>query len=573
MLGKLGYRARGCLLALSLAGLAPAPALPDTLSGAYLAAMQADFRNDYAAAARYFAQALARDPENPALLQNTIAARIALGEVAAGVELAPRLASAMPENQFAALALMADALQRGDYDAAAAAAEDPALELNPLLAGLVTGWIEFGREDFDAAMARFDALSGNEALEAYGQYHKALALALAGDFGGAEAILAGDDDGPLHPDREAVLAHAEILAQIEREDDAVAILEGAMQAGFPDAALIDLRRRLIEGGEVAFTQVAGPSDGAAEAFFTLGTALNTDDADRFALIYARLAHHIAPEMIKARLLAGEILERHGQHSLAADALGGVDEASPWFVTSELRRAATQRGAGDPEAGIATLEALAARFPELLDVHSALGDALRAEERYAAAAEAYSRAVDLIEAPQRIHWPLYYTRAIAHERAGDWEPAEADFRQALALEPDQPLVLNYLGYSLVEQQRNLDEALDMIERAVAGQPDDGYITDSLGWVLYRLGRFEEALPHMLRAVELLPADAVINDHLGDVLWKVGREREARFQWRRSLSLGPADDLDMDRVRAKLDVGLAQVLADERAESRRAADGDG
>jgi tetratricopeptide (TPR) repeat protein len=557
-------RAAAVALALGLAWMpAAAPAAANGLAGAYLSATQADFRNDYEAAAEHFGRALERDPDNVALMQNVVVARVAMDDMAGAAELAPRLAEAMPDNQVAALVLMAEALRAGDFEAAAVHADNRALNLNPLLSGLVAGWIEVGLEDFNAAQALFDALRGNEALEAYGQYHKALALALAGDFVSAAAIFAGEEDeGPLHPDRDALVAHAEVLAQIEREGDAVALIDEALATGFPDAALIELRARLAAGGEVPFAQITAPADGAAEAFFTLATALNTEDADRFALIYARLAHHIRPDLTKARLLAAEVLERHGQYTLATAALAGVPADSPWYVTSELRRAATQRAAGDAEAGIATLKGLAERYPGLVEVHSALGDALRVAERYEEAAAAYGAAIDLVETPQPVHWVLFYTRAIAYERAGDWEPAEADFRRALELEPDQPLVLNYLGYSLVEQRRDLDEALDMIERAVAGQPDDGYITDSLGWVLYRLGRHEEALPHMLRAVELLPADAVINDHLGDVLWKVGRKREAEFQWRRALSLGPADDLDMDRVRRKLDIGLDAVLGEER-----------
>jgi tetratricopeptide (TPR) repeat protein len=560
----LGTRWIGRLVgALIAAASVVAPGHAAGLAGPYLAGMQADFRNDYAAAADYFARALARDPGNVALMQNVVVARVAAGDLDGAVEAAPPLLEAMPENQVAALLLMADALRNGNFEAAAQHAENRALNLNPLLAGLVSGWIEVGLENFTEAQARFDALRGNEAVEAYGLYHKALALALAGDFVSAEAILAGDEEGPLHPDRDALLAHAEILAQLSREEDAVALIDEALDRGFPDTALVDLRERLVAGEAVPFTQITAPADGAAEAFFTLATALNTEDSDRFALIYARLAHHIRPDLTKASLLAAEVLEAHGQFELATAALADVAADSPWYVTSELRRAATQTAAGDSAAGIATLQALAAAEPELVEVHSALGDALRVEERYVEAAEAYSTAIALLGDPQPVHWVLYYTRAIAYERAGMWPEAEADFREALALEPDQPLVLNYLGYSLVEQRRNLDEALDMIERAVAGQPDDGYITDSLGWVLYRLGRYEEALPHMLRAVELLPADAVINDHLGDVLWKVGRHREAEFQWRRALSLGPADDLDMDRVRRKLDVGLDEVLAGETA----------
>jgi tetratricopeptide (TPR) repeat protein len=136
-------------------------------------------------------------------------------------------------------------------------------------------------------------------------------------------------------------------------------------------------------------------------------------------------------------------------------------------------------------------------------------------------------------------------------------------------------LNYLGYSLVEKRKNLDEALDMIERAVAARPDSGYIVDSLGWVLYRLGRYDEAVGHMERAVELMPVDPVVNDHLGDVFWAVGRKREAEFQWKRALSFiraGEGDgEADPDRIRRKLEVGLDVVLAEEGAEPLKVANG--
>jgi len=169
---------------------------------------------------------------------------------------------------------------------------------------------------------------------------------------------------------------------------------------------------------------------------------------------------------------------------------------------------------------------------------------------------------LIGQPERRHWFLFYVRGIAYERSGRWEEAERDFRKALELEPDQPNVLNYLGYSLVEKGIKLDEALEMIRKAVEKRPNDGYITDSLGWALYRLGRYEEAVEPMERAVELTPLDPVINDHLGDVYWMVGRKREARFQWKRALSFGP-DEKDAARIRRKLEVGLDKVLEEERA----------
>jgi tetratricopeptide (TPR) repeat protein len=549
--------------ALLVALTAAHPAAATGLSGAYLAAMQADFRNDYTEAAAYYDRALAIDPENVGLLINAVVSRVAMGDVTASRVLADRLEAADPGNQVAAIVRLSDFLAAGDFAAAAQVVDGAGEALNPLLAGLLAGWIAVGREDFDAAQARFDAMTGNEALAAYGQYHKALALALAGDFVSAETIFAGDADGPLHLNRSSIVAHAETLAQLGREADAIAVIDEAMANGLPDAPLQGLRDRLAAGEEVPFDVVGGARDGAAEAFVTLADALNTEDSRRLALVHARLAAHIRPDLTEARLLAAEVLEAQEQYTLATAALADVPETSPWYVTAEIRRANTQRAAGDPDAGIATLAALAASHGDQLEVQSALGDALRMAERFPEAVEAYGRAIALVDDPQPVHWVLFYTRGIANERAGNWDDAEADFRAALELEPDQPLVLNYLGYSLVEQHRDLDEALGMIERAVKGQPDDGYITDSLGWVLYRLGRYDEAVKPMLRAVELTPDDPIINDHLGDVLWMVGRKREAEFQWRRALSFGPADDLDMDRIRKKLEVGLDAVLAGEQA----------
>ncbi|MEO1239893.1 MAG: tetratricopeptide repeat protein, partial [Pseudomonadota bacterium] len=167
-----------------------------------------------------------------------------------------------------------------------------------------------------------------------------------------------------------------------------------------------------------------------------------------------------------------------------------------------------------------------------------------------------------------HWVVHFARGITHEREDRWEEAEADFRKALELNPGQPQVLNYLGYSFVEMNTNMEEALELIEQAVEGRPDSGFITDSLGWALYRLGRYDEAVVHMERAVELEPVDPIINDHLGDVYWAVGRHREAEFQWHRALSFEPEEE-DAERIRRKLEVGLDVVLEEEGAPALRMA----
>jgi len=197
--------------------------------------------------------------------------------------------------------------------------------------------------------------------------------------------------------------------------------------------------------------------------------------------------------------------------------------------------------GETDKAAGELRDMALDRPERSDALIALAEIYRSKERYTEAAAAYDQAVGRIPNLEQRHWSLLYARGMSLERSDQWDRAEADFLHALELEPDQPLVLNYLGYSWVEKGHNLNKAREMIESAVAQRPNDGYIVDSLGWVLYRLGEYKTALRHLERAVELRPGDSVIIDHFGDALWRVERYEEAQFQWLRALSFGSDDDL--------------------------------
>ena len=319
----------------------------------------------------------------------------------------------------------------------------------------------------------------------------------------------------------------------------------------------------LEAGEVlTFDIVTSASDGMAEVFQSVASALNGDAADQYTLSYIRTADYLRPGDTDTILLMASLLEQLDQYDLATRAYDQVARDDPSFHAAEMGRAEALRRAGRSDAAIKVLQQLAESHAEIALVHQTLGDALRRLERYDEASQAYDQAVALHEIPDRQHWILYFARGITHERSDRWPLAEADFRLALELSPDQPQVLNYLGYSLVELRQNLDEALGMIESAVQARPDDGYITDSLGWVLYRLGRFDEAAVHMERAAQLTPTDPIISDHLGDVYWAVGRTLEARFQWRRAMSFDPEED-DVIRIRRKLEVGLDRVLEEEGA----------
>jgi tetratricopeptide (TPR) repeat protein len=193
----------------------------------------------------------------------------------------------------------------------------------------------------------------------------------------------------------------------------------------------------------------------------------------------------------------------------------------------------------------------------LEILDALGNILRAHKLYAEAIPYYDQALALVPKPERRHWVYYYARGTSYERLKNWSAAEGDLEKALQLYPDQPLVLNYLGYSWVDQGRNLKEGMAHIEKAVALKPDDGYIVDSLGWAHYMQGNFAEAVRYLERAVELKPDDPVLNDHLGDALWRVGREREARFQWDQALSLKPEPE-DEAKIKKKIESGLTGAV---------------
>ena len=532
----------------------------DGLAGAYLAARQASVSADYTNAATYYTEALVRDPGNPVLLENALLAQIGLGSIDRALPIARMLKQSGSTSQMADLVLLADQLKReayGEVEADFAAGRD----LGPLLTGLVKSWADLGQGRANAALAGFDTLSKGAGLTSFAMYHKALALASAGDFEGADHILSGTAVGPVTLDRRGIVAQVEVLSQLERNKDAIDLIDSAYVVEL-DPGMKNLRDRLVAGEVIPFDIARSALEGEAEAFLSLAAALSGDAEDEITLIYARIADYLRPGNADAILLSGDILTRQKQFDLATAAFNRVAADSPAFVQAEMGRADALSRAGKKDAALEVMQQLAERHPEAPVVLVTLGDLYRNQERYLDAIVAYDQAIAGLGEPSAKHWVVYYTRGIAHERTGNMQQAEADMRLALKLNPDQPQVLNYLGYSFVDANRNLDEALTMIEKAVAALPDDGYIIDSLGWALYRLGRTEEALAPMEHAVELEAVDPILNDHLGDVYWAVGRKLEAEFQWHRALSFKPTAK-DEARIRRKLELGLDAVLQEEGA----------
>ena len=542
------------------------PLQANGLAGAYLAARTASAESDFEASSQYFSKALVNDPANPVLMENAIVAFMSLGDFDRALAVSRRLESLDEGNQITNMLRLAEVVKNGDY-AAANELLDEGEKVGPLVDGLTRAWIQVGEGNMSAALASFEQLSEGAGLESFGMYHKALALALVGDFEGADEILSGKTGVDIPPTRNGVIARSEILSQLEKNDEALALIDGIFGVEL-DPALREIHDKLSAEEILPFTAVSSPQDGVAEVFFTVAGALAGEANDGYTLLYTRVAAYLRPSNSSTILLTARLLENLGRYELATDEYDLIPPDDSAYLAASLGRANALIRSDHREAAVEVLQQLAKSNPDQSVVHVDLGDLYRGLDRFGEAVESYDNAVALFDEPNAQQWGVYFARGISHERLDDFDLAEKDFRTALELNPEQPQVLNYLGYSFVELNRNLDEALDMIERAVAGRPNDGYITDSLGWVLYRLGRYDEAVGHMERAAELTPVDPVINDHLGDVYWAVGRQREAEFQWSRAMSFEPEEE-DAKRIRRKLEVGLDVVLEEEGAKPLKVA----
>ena len=563
---------------LALVALTAAASLPvraENLSGAYLAARQADMSSDFSAYVEYGTRALALDPGNTDIMSSLLAAQVGLGNFDEAVAVARRLEQVAPEDQVAGMVLLAEAVNHEDW-ARVLELQGRGYSVGGLLDGMVTAWAELGAGRMSQALAVFEEFAAKPGSETFVLYHQAMALALVGDYGAAARILSGEAGPSLQLNRDGIVAYAQILSQLERNSDAVEMLDLVMpEVG--DAATKNLRDRLAAGESLPFEAIASPAQAIAEAFYAVADSLVSEVDASVILLYSRVAEFCDPKFSYAILLSAELLELMDRYPLAVETYGRIKPDSPVYPQAALGRAEALRRWGKTEEAIGALRVLAEAYPDNILVQMSLGDTLRFERRYGEATPAYDAAVALLEGDDPSQWSLYFYRGVTHERVGRWEQAEADFRKALALNPGEARVLNYLGYSFVEMNRNLGEALEMIELAVRNRPNDGYITDSLGWVYYRLGRYPEAVVQMERAVELLPLDPVVNDHLGDTLWAVGRRLEARFQWKRALSFitdeTEMNEIDPDRIRRKLQIGLDAVLDEEGAPPLNRSDDNG
>lgn len=529
-----------------------APASPQAGAyGSYLAGRLAASDHDMPEAARLFRRSLADDPNNPDLLGRAVLYTAAAGNIDDAAKLADRVIAVTPDDRVARLALAVVALKQQDYAKAreqiAKSAKGP---FTALTLSLLDAWAAQGEGKTDAALASLKAITTEGGTAALQTFHSALILDVAGR--NADADTAYRQALALAPDSPRIVeGYGRFLERTGRAADARTFYS-KYSSDVALAPVIVVAQARVTAGQSPERLVPSAEGGVAESLFGIAASLSDDASADVAILYLRFALYLEPDFSLAKIVLADRFESLRKFDDAIQVYRGL-ENSPYRFAAAVQIAADETRLNQNDKAIADLATLTQQQPNDITVWTALGDAYRASEKYPQAADAYDHAVKLRNPVTKKDWPLFYARGVAEERSHNWAAAERDLQQALKLSPDQPQVLNYLGYSWVDQGRNLPQAVAMLERARALSPNDGYIVDSVGWAYYRLGRYQDAAKTLEQAVLLVPGDPTINEHLGDAYWKTGRKLDAHFQWSHALAFGP-DEKQKAEIEKKLQSGL-------------------
>ncbi len=531
---------------LCLAGIAgaketvPEPPAGDALDfAAYLSARYAASEHDMAGAAKYYSLSAERVPDDPTLLAAASFYATTSGDLDQSVKIARKIVATTPDDRISRLVLASDALKHGDYkDARAEIGKSAKGAFTVLTVALVDAWAAAGAGDGDAAIADLKALRGQAGFDAIVAFHQALLLDYLGRTQDADTAYSDalKTDGPSP---RLVNAYGRFLERNGRAAEASALYAKLAGTAALGPIFAEATARIAKGDKPQ-ALIRTPQDGASEALFGIAASLSEEQSVDVSILYLRLSLYLKPTFDLGNILLGDRLETLQDYKGAIAAYRLVDKDSPYRRMAMIQTATDEARLDKNDDAIRDLRALTDAAPKDVEAWTALGDAYRAADKFPDAAKAYDQAVAAVGTPQKKDWTLFFVRAIARDRAHDWPGAEADLQLALKLSPDEPQTLNYLGYSWVDQNHNIKDALTMLEKARSLKPYDGYIVDSVGWAYYRLGRYGDAAKTLEDAILLVPGDPTINDHYGDALWKVGRKLDARFQWDHALAFGPDND---------------------------------
>lgn len=529
--------------------------------GDYLRYLQARREQNLSDAAKYLQKVLDKDADNEIVEAEMLSTLTLQGRLHDAFPLAQKELKRDGKLLLAMLVVVANQTENKDYDGALKTLDAfPDQDVRAFLIPLLKSWQYVGLNEREKAQNALEPLD-SEGTAALYHFH----LALMND------IWNNEDETEKHYkllmeknkglSLRAAQTYGNFLLRHEKYERFNELLAAyrTVNRSFP---LIDETFFLAGGKEVGKNiPVIVPSakEGMAEALFDVAGSLHEKGNEDSAFFFTQIALSLDEKLALARELKGTLLETTGRLDDARAFYESEKTTSETYFSSQSKLARLLARQEKYDEAVAVLQNLIKKKSESHLPYLDLGDTYMLAKRYPQAIEAYTQALDKISGTQRRGgWMIYYSRGTAYERNNQWDKAEDDFLHALLLNPDQPLTLNYLGYSWLERGKNVEQAKEMLERALLKASQSGSIADSLGWAYYLTKEYDKAVTILEIAVALDAGSGVINDHLGDAYWRSGRKREARFQWRKALDLN--DDFaagDRDRVRLKLDKGLDEV----------------
>ena len=530
---------------------------PETAYGTYLAARVAHLRQDLNTAADYYVKSIKLGADNPEIISRAYVLLTSEGRIDEAADYAKKAREQGDKGNFIHFVVMTDELNKGNYDKALESLEnikDKAYQESIL--PLFESWIYAGSGKPEEALAAMDKLKKDKSLVSLYYMHSGM---LNDYLGNKEEAAKAFDTVVNNENLELSYRSLQIISNFYirsgRKNEAAELVKKYYDKNFQARMLFELYQN-IQNADLKATakMIDTPQKGEAEALFNIGTIFRGYQSD-ISQIFTALALYLNPQHDVALISMADLLENSQRYDEAIAKYNQISPQSPVYFMAQLKVASIYMVKKDNQKALKKLENLLEQYPDDYQILFNLGEVNRVMNQQKDAIKYYNKALKVAPKAIKKDWTVYYALGMAYERNGQWKKAEEVLQKALEVSNRHPFVLNYLGYSWLQHNENSNEALYMIFEAYRQNPEDGHIMDSLGWALYRMGKYEDAIKVLERAAEYLPGNAIVCDHLGDAYWLVGRKDEARFQWQHALTLKEdAEELNKEVIRQKITRGI-------------------
>lgn len=546
----------------------PEDNVSESLTGKYLSGEYAKNQYDMETAAEMFTSALKQAGDDPFFLENSYKLELQAGNSTDAISYAREYLKLSPYSPSANILLALDALKNNDHTGAIAYLDSArhngssqlSYNIDVVIIPFIKAWVLVGEKKYDEAMNIINSLDNKDEIPSrFLFYQKALIYDIADNI-----EFADDYYNKIFPTKTLVKRHFiraafNFYARQQNYEKAQSLL-GLYDEQYSQNNYFTEERSIISDKSIPERIIKNELYGISEVLLEATRALTSVGYADDALSYLRMVEYINPDNDEAKMLIADYFESKNDLTTALDYYNQINNSSDFYVDSQINIGEIYYKTDKKRKGTSLLENVDEGNVVVKRSLLTLADLLRKDKDYSEAARIYSQIISKIEKIESHNWPIFFARGICFERSKQWEKAEKDFLKALEISPNQPDVLNYLGYSWIDQNKNIEQARDMIQKAVTARPDDAQILDSMGWALFKIKDFTEAAKYLEKAIEIIPNDPVINDHLGDVYWMLDRKNEAVFQWNRSVKFHDGnEDISIDDVNSKIKNGL---LADKK-----------